>query len=60
MAGIANAWNITKTPGVNILGNPYLGGNFWQDYTGVDTNNDGFGDTHPPGTRQMIISKTMG
>ena len=40
----SNIWNITKTSGINIIGGPYLGGNYWGDYNGVDNNNDGFGD----------------
>jgi hypothetical protein len=38
-------WNIEKTPGANIIGGPYLGGNFWDDYEGVDNDSDGIGDT---------------
>ncbi|WP_229396073.1 NosD domain-containing protein [Methanosarcina sp. DH1] len=44
-------WNTTKTPGKNIVGGPYLGGNYWAkpDGTGFsqncnDWNEDGIGD----------------
>lgn len=42
-----NTWNISKTPGVNIIGGPYLGGNFWanSDLVGWSQSNfDIFGD----------------
>jgi parallel beta-helix repeat protein len=43
-----NTWNTTKTAGTNIIGGSYLGGNYWGDYTGVDNNEDGLGDTLLP------------
>eukprot|EP01105_Mastigella_eilhardi_P005835 TRINITY_DN17538_c0_g1_i1.p1 TRINITY_DN17538_c0_g1~~TRINITY_DN17538_c0_g1_i1.p1 ORF type:complete len:481 (-),score=119.20 TRINITY_DN17538_c0_g1_i1:59-1501(-) len=36
--------------GVNIVGGPYLGGNYWGNYDGTDTNGDGLGDTLVPYT----------
>ncbi|MDY6959745.1 MAG: NosD domain-containing protein, partial [Halobacteriota archaeon] len=41
-----NIWSITKTPETNIIGGPYLGGNYWSDY--VDADEDGLGDTWVP------------
>ncbi|HII92519.1 MAG TPA: PKD domain-containing protein [Methanosarcina sp.] len=50
--GIGNAYNIKKTAGTNIVGGPYIGGNFWgkPDGTGfsntaVDKDGDGMSDS---------------
>ncbi|MDW7774823.1 MAG: NosD domain-containing protein [Methanosarcinales archaeon] len=43
-----NIWNITKTAGTNIIGGPWLGGNYWSDYAGADIDGDFIGDTLLP------------
>ncbi len=50
--GIGNAYSTTKTTGTNIVGGPYIGGNFWgkPDGTGfsdtaVDKDGDGISDS---------------
>ncbi|NVM23691.1 MAG: right-handed parallel beta-helix repeat-containing protein, partial [Desulfobacterales bacterium] len=47
-----NTWNTTQTPGVNIAGGPYLGGNFWAypngtgfSQTCIDADFDGICDS---------------
>ncbi|MCX6666992.1 MAG: right-handed parallel beta-helix repeat-containing protein [Euryarchaeota archaeon] len=45
--GQNNSWNISKkTNETNKIGGPHLGGNYWDDYTGPDSDKDGLGDTH--------------
>jgi len=53
-----NIWNISKTAGTNIIGGPYLGGNYWSDYIGSDTDSEGLGDTPydiPGGTNKDYL-----
>jgi parallel beta-helix repeat protein len=50
-----NTWNISKTAGINIIGGPYLGGNYWSDYAGSDTDGDGLGNTSIPYNSSGII-----
>jgi len=38
-----NTWHIAKTDGTNIIGDSWLGGNYWSDYTGEDLDADGLG-----------------
>jgi parallel beta-helix repeat protein len=43
-----NIWNISRTVGTNIIGGPYQGGNFWNNYSGIDLDGDGMGNTDIP------------
>ncbi len=42
---LPNAWNQEKQEGQNITRGTYLGGNYWNDYEGHDTDRDGIGDS---------------
>ena len=46
-----NNWNIEIiTLGPNIIDGPYIGGNYWHDYDGLDVDADGLGDSLVPYT----------
>lgn len=42
-ADVFNSWNVTSRPGPNIIGGPFIGGNYYTDYNIIDLNGDGFG-----------------
>lgn len=39
-----NVWNLTATAGQNIMWGMAIGGNYWSNYIGNDSDCDGFGD----------------
>jgi parallel beta-helix repeat protein len=48
-----NAWNTTRQSGTNIIGGPYLGGNFW-----ANPNGSGFSQTCPDVNGDGICDKS--
>jgi len=46
----SNYYDSGKSPGTNIISGPWIGGNYWNDYTGIDNSIplDGIGDTKLP------------
>jgi len=56
-AASGTVWNITPTIGTNIIGGPWIAGNYWEDYEGVDSDGDGLGDTLVPYTADGEIQE---
>jgi parallel beta-helix repeat protein len=55
-SGAGNTWTVAPSAGTNIVGGPTLGGNYWSNYTGVDLDADGLGDTLLPYTNGGLIA----
>ena len=51
-----NFWNVTNRTDTNILGGPQIGGNYWHDWYGTDSDGDGLGDTLVPYTSNGRIT----
>jgi len=46
---LSNNWSLpVMTPGTTIIKGPVLGGNFWDDYVGVDLDMNGIGESNLP------------
>jgi len=54
--GQNNIWSIEPIEGENIVGGPWLGGNYWDNYDGEDLDEDGLGDTDLPYTNNGAIA----
>jgi len=50
-----NQYNITKTSGTNIIGGSFIAGNYYDNYAGLDIDDDGIGDTDLPYTSNGSI-----
>ncbi len=47
--GMVGSWSLDPPElGPNIVGGPYVAGNYWSDYSGVDLDSDWLGDTGVP------------
>jgi parallel beta-helix repeat protein len=55
VTGANNIWAVDPTPGTNIVGGDTLGGNYFDNYAGSDTDGDGLGDTDLPYTNDGQI-----
>jgi hypothetical protein len=40
-----NHYNVSKITGLNIIGGPWIGGNYWSDHSGGDADGDTISDT---------------
>ena len=56
----SNSWFVDPRQAKNIVGGPYIGGNYWWDYTGRDLNGDGLGDTNIPYNNNRKIQGSPG
>ncbi len=56
-----NEWSIRKTSGPNIVGGPWIAGNWWHDYGGADLDGDGIGETpHEPVPDHELLEEPGG